>query len=311
MMGVMNLRGTIIALGIVATAPPGVVMAQVVADPATLHEIVERYQNAMGTHDPTVVAAFFSEDADLVPGNLPALHGRAAIEAWWRTYFEREDPERRGTFDVTSTRFLTPDVALVNLAITSGGVGIGNEVLTVRKARGTWLLRRHDNQWLIEAVRILPTEKDRVELVPSLEAAESLRPQLRSFVAAYEDAYDRHDPGALTAFYRHDADIIVRNSPVIQGMQAIREFWRAYFSQPRPFRVLLIVDEIRMMSDNVALLSLTATGATSEASDQLLPVRRARATWVVVRENGAWLIAALRVFPSEDDRVIREHEQGR
>ena len=73
--------------------------------------------------------------------------------------------------------------------------------------------------------------------------------------------------------------------------------------------VLLIIEEIKMMSDNVALLNFTATSATSEATDQLLPVRQARATWVVVREDGDWLIASLRVLPSEDDRVIRE--QGR
>lgn len=310
-MRVMKLRGAIIALGIVATVLPRVVMAQAVEDSATLHEYVETYQNAMSTHDPTVVAAFFSEDADLVPGNLPALHGRGAIEAWWRTYFERQEPKRRGTFDITATRFLTPDVGLVNLAITSGGVGVGGEVLPVRKARGTWLLRRNSGQWLIEAARILPTEKDRVELMPSLEAAESLRPQLRAFVAAYEDTFDRHDPEALSAFYRDDADIIVREGPVIHGAQAIREWWRAYFNQPRPYRVLLIIEEIKTMSENVALLNFTATGAMSDATETLQPVRHARATWVVVREDGDWLIAALRVLPSEDDRVIREHEQGR
>lgn len=310
-MCVMNLRGAAIALGVVVTALPGEAEAQAVADSAALHEYVETYENAMSTHDPTVVAAFFSEDADLVPGNLPVLNGREAIEAWWRAYFERQEAERRGTFSVTSTRFLTPDVALVNLAITSGGVGAGGEELPERKARGTWLLRRHGGQWLIEAARILPTEKDRVELMPSLEAAESLRPQLRALVAAYEDTFDRHDPEGLAAFYRDDADIIVRNSPLIQGKQAIRSFWRTYFSQPRPWRVLLIIDEIKMLSDNVALLNFTATGATFEAMDRLSPVRRARATWVVAREDGSWLIAALRVLPSEDDRVIREHEEGR
>jgi len=310
-MSAMKLRGAVLALTIVATALPGVVTAQAVADSSALREYVEAYENAMSTHDPTAVAAFFSEDADLVPGNLPALHGRGAIEAWWRTYFETQEPERRGTFDVTSTRFLTPDVALVNLAITSGGIGVGGEVLPTRKARGLWLLRRPGGQWLIEAARILPTEKGRVELVASLEAAESLRPQLRAFVAAYQDTFDRHDPEALSAFYRDDADIIVREGPVIHGGQAIREWWRAYFRQPRPYRVLLIIENIKMMSDNVALLNFTATGATSEATDQLLPVRWARATWVVVREDGEWLIAALRVLPSEDDRVIREHEQGR
>jgi uncharacterized protein (TIGR02246 family) len=307
-MSVMRLRGVIITLGIVSTACPEGVTAQAVADSATLYEYVETYQRAMSTHDPTVVAAFFSEDADLVPGNLPALHGREAIEAWWRTYFERTETERRGIFDVTSTRFLTPDIALVNLAITSGGVDAEGEELQVRKARGTWLLRRHGNQWLIEAVRILPTEKDRVELMPSLAAAESLRPHLRAFVAAYEDTFNSHDPDALSAFYRDDADIIVREGPVIHGAQAIQEWWRDYFSQPRPYRALLIIEEIRMMSDNVALIDFTATGAVFGTEEQLLPVRRTRATWVVVREDGDWLIAALRVLPSEDDRVIREHE---
>ena len=308
-MRLMKLRAVICSMSLFATAPTGVARAQVIADSADLLQFVESYQTAFDTRDPVAVAAFFSEDADLVPGNLPALHGREAIEAWWRTYFERQEPERRGTFDVTSARLLTPDVALVNLATMTGGRGLGGKVLPVRKARATWLLRRHGSQWLIEAARAMPTEKDRVELMPSLEAAESLRPQLRAFVDAYEDTFDRHDAEALSAFYRDDADIIVREGPVIHGAQEIREWWRAYFSQPRPYRVLLIIEEIKMMSDNVALLNFTATGATSEATDQLLPVRRARATWVVVREDGEWLIAALRVLPSEDDRVIRE--QGR
>lgn len=310
-MSVRKRLTAIIALGILATALPEVVAAQAEGDSATLREHVKNYQSAMSTHDSTVVAAFFAEDADLVPGNLPALHGRAAIEVWWRLYFERTEAERRGTFDVASMRFLTPEIALVNLAITSGGTGVRGEALQERKTRGTWLLRRHDKQWLIEAARILPTEKDRVELLPSLEAAESLRPELRAFVAEYEDTFNRHDPEALGAFYRNDADIIVREGPIIHGGQAIRKWWLDYFSEPRPYRALLIIEEIRMMADNVAIIDFTATGARSEAMEQLQPVRRARATWVVIREDGDWLIAALRVLPSEDDRVVREHEQAR
>lgn len=155
----------------------------------------------------------------------------------------------------------------------------------------------------------LPTEEDRVELVPSFEAAESLRPQLRAFVASYEDVFDRHDPEALSAFYRDDADIIIRDGPVIHGAQAIREWWRVYFSQPRPYRELLIIEQIKTVYENVALLNITVTGAMSEGTDRLQPVRPARATSVVVREDGEWLIAALRLLPGEDDRVVRG--QGR
>jgi len=310
-MNVMQRRGAMIFLSIVAAALPAPATAETLTDSATLQEFVKTYQNAMTKHDPSVIAAFFSEDADLVPGNLPALHGRVEIEAWWRTYFESTEPDRGGIFDVSSARFLSPDIALVNLAITSGGASVGGEVLQARKARGTWLLQRHGSQWLIEAVRILPTERDHVELMASLEAAESLRPQLRAFVAAYEDTFNRHDPEALSAFYRDDADIIIREGTIIHGTEAIAKWWRDYFNQPRPYRALLIIEEIRMLSDNVALINFTATGATPESTDQLLPVRRARATWVVLREDGDWLIAALRVLPSEDDKVIREHQQVR
>ena len=307
-MRMMKLRAAICAMSIFATAPTWVARAQVVVDPPDLLQFVETYQTAFDTRDPAAVAAFFSEDADLVPGNLPALHGRRMIEAWWRTYFERQEPERRGRFDVTSARYLAPDVALMNLETTTGGNGLGG-VLPVRKARATWVLRHQDGQWLIEAARALPTEKDRVELIASLEAAESLRPEIRAFVEAYEDTFDRHDAEALSAFYRDDADIIVREGPVIHGAQAIREWWRTYFSQPRPYRVLLIIDDIKVMSDNAAILNVTATGATSDATGQLSPARWARATWVLVREDGEWLIGALRVLPSEDDRVTRESDR--
>lgn len=309
--GGLKLAAAIIATITVAAAFPAVATAQAETEHRTtaLRERVEAYRRAWNTHDPSAVAAFFTEDADFVMGNLPLRRGRQEIRDSWRDYFARQEPERGLTLVLNSIRFVAADVALINVATITGGRDRLGQELPARRFRGTWVLRRQGSSWLISAMRGLPTEEDRVELMPSLEAAESLRPQLRTFVAAYEDTFDRHDPEALSAFYRDDADIIVREGPVIQGAQAIREWWRAYFSQPRPYRVLLIIEEIKMMSENVALLNITATGAMSDATHTLQPVRHVRATWVVVREDGEWLIAALRLLPSEDDRVIRE--QGR
>jgi len=304
-MRIVKLWVATIALSVVAAAAPSLAKAQVAADTAILREHVKTYQAAWNTHDPRAVAAFFSEDADMVFGNLPASVGRDAIEGFWRSYFDRQEPQRRATFEVTSARLLTPNVALVNLTSTTGGAADGGEALQVRKARGTWLLRRHGDGWLIEAMRALPTEEDRVELMPSLETAKAVRPNIRALVAAYEDVFNRHDPDALSAFYREDADLIVREGPIIHGAQEIRRWWRAYFSQPQPYRALLIIENIRMMSDDVAVLNVIGSGATLEATDRLLPARAARATWVVRREDGKWLVAALWVLPSEDDRVLR------
>jgi uncharacterized protein (TIGR02246 family) len=312
----MESRSGFVVISILAMAAPRATSAQVVADSASVREYVETYQTAFNTHDPTAVAAFFSEDADLVFGNLPAAAGRKAIEAWWRRYFERQEPERRGTFDVTSVRVLPSDVALVNVASTTGGVGAGSEALPVRKARGTWLLRRHGGDWLITAMRGFPTEADRVELVPSLETAQSLRPQIRALVRAYEAAFNTHDPAAIGAFYTDDADIVVRNSPVMHGPQPILDWWRAYFSEPEPdpltrtnwyesMRAVLVIDAIRMVAPDVALINITATAAARQMDAEPLPVRDTRATWVVIHDAGEWRIAALRVLPSENDRIIR------
>ncbi len=305
-MSVGRLRGAMVAVSMFAGAVPAVAITQPVGDSASLQEYVGRYQTVWNTHDSAAVAAFFSEEAEMVMGNLPRARGRRAIELWWRAYFERQEPERRARFDLTAERLLSANVAVVNLLSTTHGKGSGGEALPVRKARGTWLVRREGGKWQIETMMGMPTEEDRVELKPSLEAAKTLRPDVRAFLRAYEDTFDRHDPEALSAFYRDDADIIVRNGPVVHGILAIREWWEDYFSQPRPYRVELIVEEIRMMSDDVALLNLAATGAALDAKPEPAPVRRARARWVLVREDGRWLIDALRVLPSEDDRVIRK-----
>lgn len=305
------------AVGIIAMSLFGTAISGRAADPAeaeqrsaALHERLEAYQQAWNEHDPNAVAAFFAEDADFVMGNLPPRRGRDEIREWWRDYFARQEPYRGLTLNVNSLRFLTPDIALINILTTTAGQDSLGKEIPARRFRGTWVMHRMDGEWLIVALLGLPTEEDRVELTPSMKAAESLRPQLRALVAAYEDTFNRHDPEALSAFYRSDADIIVREGRTIHGAQAIRASWNAYFSQPRPYRALFIVDEIKTLSDNVALLEITATGAVSHAPSKLQPVRHARARWVVVRENGDWLIAALRVLPSEDDRIVRGHEQS-
>ncbi len=136
------------------------------------------------------------------------------------------------------------------------------------------------------------------------------------FVEAYQHIINTRDPAALAAFFTDDADIVVRNSPLIHGRSAILKWWRAYFSQLRPqsldrnrwfesMRTILIIDEIRMTTPDVALINITATAAAPQADTEPPPIRYARATWVIVREESEWLIASLRVLPSEDDHVIR------
>jgi uncharacterized protein (TIGR02246 family) len=298
----------------------GLVAAQTVEDSASVYKFVEEYQQTINTHDPGALAAFFTEDADLMMFNLPGVHGRQAIEKWWRdvwhSKFNRQEPGRKGTIIPNSVRFLASDVALVNIETRTGGKDSMGVELHTRKARGTWLLHRQNGNWLISALCGMPTEKDSVELIRSLKASESLKPQIHAFVSAYEEAFDTHDPAAISAFYTNDADIVVRNSPLIHGRSAILKWWRAYFAKLRPqsldrnrwfesMRTILIINKIRMITHDIALINITGTGAARQADTEPPPIRYARATWIIVREKGEWLIASLRVLPSEEDRVIR------
>ena len=296
---------TAIAVGGFVPGLPGVVAAQDVDGSATIRARIEAYRNVWNTHDPSALAAFFTEDADFVMGNLPSVRGRQEIQHWWQDYFERQEPERGLTLDVGPVRFVAADVAVVNVGTTTGGRNDVGQELPARKFRGTWVLQRRNGTWLVAAMLGLPDEGDRVVLNASVATTQALRPRIRAFVGAYEDALNTHDPSAVSAFYTDDADMVIRNSPVVHGRQAILDWWRTYFSQPRPYRAILIIDEIRMMAPTVALVNFIATGAGPQADAEPSPVRYTRASWVVVREGGEWLIAALRVLPSEEDRIVR------
>jgi len=278
---------------------------------AAIQARIDAYLEVWNAHDAVGLAAFFTDDADFVMGNQPAARGPAEIRAWWQAYFARQEPQRSLSLDVSPVRFIADGVATITVVTTTGGRDAQGQELVARRFRGTWLWRRQDGEWLIAAMRGVPTEQDEVVLNASAEAAERLKPDVRAFVASYAGALNSHDPSAVSALYRDDAEIIIRNLPAIRGRRAIENWWTTYFSQPRPYRALLIVDEMRTIAPDVVLLNLTATGNVPSSTEERPPVRYARATWILARAAGEWRIAALWLLPSEDDEIVREVGRSR
>jgi uncharacterized protein (TIGR02246 family) len=305
----LNLRYAIIAVNIILVASPVKLIAQSDRDSITIRNFVNMYQQTINIKNPVALAKFFTEDADFVMFNLPKISGRQAIENWWRRFwqsdFNKQEPERKGTFILNSFRFIAEDVVIANIETTTGGRDTLGVELQTRKARGTWLLQRQNGNWLISAIRGMPTERDSIILGASIETTKSLRPHIRAFVDDYEEAFNNHNPSAVSDFFRDNADIIVRNGPLIHGKQAIQNWWGNYFSKPRNYRALFIINEIRTISDDVIQINFTVTGAIPGTEDESEPLRQTRAMWILVRETGEWSIDALRVLPSTEDRVIR------
>ena len=304
-----TLRISFSTLLVLLTMLSTAIMAQSTKDSTELYKRIQKYQRTFNTRDAAALSEFFTEDADVVVGNLLKVKGRQAIEDFWRNYwrsqFNRQEPGRRGTFTVNSLRKITTDVALINLLSVTGGRDTTGTELRTRNARGTWVVHRLDGEWLIASIFMMPAVTDSVVMGASIETAESLRPHIREFVKAYEDAYDSHNPSMVTSYFQNNADIIVRNKPLVHGKQAIQEWWNSYFSTPRNFKVIMIIDEIRTITNDVVQVNLTVTGAIPGTEDKPQPLRQTSANWILVRESGEWRIAALRVLPGKEDRVIR------
>ena len=119
-----------------------------------LREFIRQYQETWQSHDAERLGDFFAEDSDMIVGIQPRIVGREAIAAWWNHYFSRIDRGRLLSVSIDSIRLLSPDIALINVATTTGGThSETNEILESRKARGTWVVTRGDGGWKISALR--------------------------------------------------------------------------------------------------------------------------------------------------------------
>jgi len=120
--------------------------------------------------------------------------------------------------------------------------------------------------------------------------------QLEDFVGRYQAAWQAHDGSRLAEFFTADADMVMGILPRIDGQAAIETWWNAYFSHIDSGRSLAIsIESLRVLTPDVALLNVgTTTAGTDAESGAVLEPRKARGTWVVVRRNGDWKIAALR-----------------
>jgi len=151
-----------LAAGLLLGATVRVAEAQSSGLSEELSARVSKYIAAWNMHDPAVLAENFTADADMIMGNGPILDGRAEIEGWWREYFEVQEPDRTLTIEILETRAITSDVALLNVQTTTGGRTAQGAELRPRYARGTWVLVRQEGDWLVSAMRGMPTQQDRI-----------------------------------------------------------------------------------------------------------------------------------------------------
>lgn len=116
---------------------------------------------------------------------------------------------------------------------------------------------------------------------------------IRSNVAAFEDAWNKRDATGVVATYAPDGDVVISDGPRVAGRAAIRRLLEAEFATtPSTMRLTLTVTSIRTLTLETAIAETVAR--FSEGA-----VRENRGTSVFVRQDGKWLVSALRVLPAQ------------
>ncbi|MGH9886581.1 MAG: SgcJ/EcaC family oxidoreductase [bacterium] len=129
---------------------------------------------------------------------------------------------------------------------------------------------------------------------PMLALAQSPTPEaaIREHTAAYAAAMNKHDATAVAALFAPDGDQVIGDGSRIAGRAAIRDAAQKELSTwPAARRITLAVTAVRVLTPDIAIAETSATFSEG-------PVKTNRGTSVMVRQNGKWQIAALRVYPA-------------
>jgi uncharacterized protein (TIGR02246 family) len=125
------------------------------AEMAAVANVIQRIVEAWAKNDAEAFAATFTPDATMVlPGDV-FQQGRENIQAFMTAGYAGPYRGTKVTGQPLSARFINQDVAVI---ITQGGVLAPGEteVAPERAIRATWVVARHEQDWLIAAYHNSP-----------------------------------------------------------------------------------------------------------------------------------------------------------
>lgn len=106
--------------------------------------------DAWNQHDAHAFAGTFAEDADFTNVRGDSAHGRKAVEDFHAPTFATRFKNTHQTADDVKIRFLTPDIASVDIRWEmTGATDAEGTPIPIRKALLNWVVTRHSDRWLI------------------------------------------------------------------------------------------------------------------------------------------------------------------
>lgn len=121
-------------------------------DGAAIEQTLERFLDAWNKHDAGALSTTFTEEADLTNVAGMHVHGRAQVETFHAPMFEGMFSETHQTAQIRSIRFLTSDLAAVDVDWQmTGAKSPDGSPRPHRKGLLDWVMAKQANgSWLIE-----------------------------------------------------------------------------------------------------------------------------------------------------------------
>ena len=120
------------------------------ADSAAIKICVTAWEDAWNRHDAHATAAAYVEDGDFSSTTGVASHGWKELEAHYNEIFTTFLKDAQRTDTVRSIRFLTPEIASVDIdwKMTGARTRDGKDAPN-RKGLLTWVVTKLNGQWMI------------------------------------------------------------------------------------------------------------------------------------------------------------------
>jgi uncharacterized protein (TIGR02246 family) len=132
-------------------APPATVTqaGRVTFREAPFRDALAKYATAVNKRDVDALVAMYTPTADQVIVDGPHVMGRDAIREAMLRQFAGWGKSQRFSLELSAARMVTPDVAIVD---TKASFSEG----PTRSDRGTWVMVRSGDKWLISSLRVYP-----------------------------------------------------------------------------------------------------------------------------------------------------------
>lgn len=119
-------------------------------DSAAIKKAVAAFSDAFNHHDPHGCVARYVSDGDFSGLSGTVSHGSKELEEHYTSVFTGSLKSVRSTFTVKRIRFLTPDIAGVDVTWSAAGtLAADGSVNPVRNGIINLVMTKHNGQWLI------------------------------------------------------------------------------------------------------------------------------------------------------------------